>query len=127
VSCAELFTTQEPIEPKTITLAEAMDHMEYTTPDYNLTGLDCNLGPTHIASISTAVTIPAQTLQVRQPGSSNIFLQGSSGGRESGGILGRFLTGGGGGGSGGGGGGGGGGPLAPAPAPAAAPTQNNDP
>jgi hypothetical protein len=55
-SHAELFTTREPIEPKTITLAEAMDCMEYTNPNYNH-----DPGPAHIASVSTAVTIPAQT------------------------------------------------------------------
>jgi hypothetical protein len=63
-SHAKLFTTREPIEPETITLAEAMDHMEYTTPNYNLTRLDHDPGPTHIASVCTAVTIPTQTFQV---------------------------------------------------------------
>jgi hypothetical protein len=119
-SHAELFMTQEPIEPETITLAEAMDHMEYTTPDH-----DYDPGPARIASVSTAVTIPTQTFQVGQPGSGNVFLQGSSGGGGGGGIPGGFPTGGGSRGGGGGGGGGGsrggrGGPPAPAPVPAAA-------
>jgi hypothetical protein len=118
-SRAELFTTQEPIEPETITLAEAMDCMEYTTPDH-----DYDPGPVRIALVSTAITLPAQTFQVGQPGSGNVFLQGSSGGRSGGGIPGGFPTG-------GGGGGGGGGPPTPTPAPAAAaaaaPAQNNDP
>jgi hypothetical protein len=98
-----------------------MEQMNYTTCDYNLTSLDHKPEPAHIASISTAVTIPAQTFQVGQLGSRNVFLQGSSGGGGcGGGIPGGFPTGSGGGGGGGSGGGRGGGLPAPAPAAAVA-------
>jgi hypothetical protein len=59
--CVELFITQEPIEPETITLAEAMERALHQTIDYNLTPLDHE--PMEIFStsvISTALTLPTK-------------------------------------------------------------------
>jgi hypothetical protein len=63
--CAKLFTTREPIEPETITLAEAMDQMMQQTADYDFTLLDHE--PMQISStsaVSTTLTMPAQPFQV---------------------------------------------------------------
>jgi hypothetical protein len=118
----------EPIKPETITLAEAMEQACHSIPNYDLTSLDCNPMQISLAA-STAITLPTQTFQIRQPSEGrNIFLQGGSGEGSGGSLLGGFP-----GGRGGGEGGSSGGrPPIPAPVPApataaaAAPILNNN-
>jgi hypothetical protein len=56
--CTEHFTTQDPPEPETIMLTEAMECAAQQIADYDFTLLDCDPVQISSATTSTAVTVP---------------------------------------------------------------------